>query len=121
MLTNMEANSLVRGLVFIVQKSRSDLTEGLGDDEAAQSLLADLHPLFFGEKNVLPQLIKWQERCAKSGVIAGADLFNFTKLLDMDQGGHAALGLLGIYGYTQVSIEGPDIGWFSMTWPYLTA
>ena len=116
-MNDTEANSLVRGLVFIVQKTRSDLMESLGDVE---SLLADLHPRFFGEKNVLPKLTEWQAQCAKAGVINGSDLFNWVKYLDLDQGGHAALGLLGIYGYTTVPIEGPPIEWFVQSWPYLT-
>jgi hypothetical protein len=113
-----EANSLVRGLVFISQKTRSDLSEALGD---VPEILEDLNPLFFGPKAVLPHLLDWQKRAEQTGIIAGQDLFNFVKFLDMDQSGHIALGLLAIYGYTEVPLDGPPIEWMTTSWPYLTA
>lgn len=112
----MEANSLVRGMVFVVQKTRADIMESMGSDEAAQSVLAMTSPDLFGERSILPRLVEWQDRCKKSGIISGSDMFNLFKYMEMKM--NPALGLLGVYGYT--SPETADISWFTQTWPYLT-
>lgn len=119
-MTDMEANSLVRGLIFAVQKTRSDIVEAMGDSDVAQNLLKDTNPLLFGNRAILPHLLKWQENCDKSGRIAGADLFNFVTLIDRSPE-RAVLGLLAVYGYTTVPLEGPPVEWFTQSWPYLSA
>ena len=117
-MNTAQANSLVRGLVFAVQKTRSDMMETLGTDDLAQTMLADMQPWLFGKNAMLPKLVEWQERCKATGIISGSDLFNFTKLIDMQS--RPTLGLLGLYGYTTVPLEGPPMEWFTQTWPYLT-
>ena len=116
MLTDVEANSLLRGLVFAAQKSRSDLMEGLGGGPVIESLLEDLQPWLFGPQNVLPQLLRWQQNCAKTGVIAGSDMFNFFKLIEMNVS--MMLMILPLYGYP--SPDEADHAWFAHSWPYLT-
>lgn len=124
MLSDIEANSLVRGLVFAVQKTRSDIKEGLGVDgspsgKVAESLLEDLHPLLFGQQSIFTRLLDWQERCKATGIIAGSDLFNLTKYIDMSAS-RPVLGLLPVYGYPAIPEDGPPIEWFGKSWPYLT-
>ena len=125
MTTEMEANSLVRGLVFACQKTRSNLREGLGADGSpdgiiVDALLKDMHPLLFGEGNILSRLLEWQARMEKSGIIAGSDLFNIVKYIDMSDS-RVLLGLLGVYGYPTIPDEGPPLSWFTQSWRYLTA
>ena len=48
-MNTAQANSLVRGLVFAVQKTRSDMMETLGTDDLAQTMLADMQPWLFGK------------------------------------------------------------------------
>lgn len=114
MLDDTQANAAVRGLIFAVQKTRSDLREGLGGDEIGEALLRDLHPWLFGDDAVLAHLLRWQARCKAAGIIAGADLFNFVKLIEMKDS--VILSLLSLYGYP--SLES-DISWFGRTWPYV--
>ena len=122
-MNDMEANSLLRGLIFVIQKTKSDLMEGLGagpdpQGQVMSSLLEDMQPILFGDKAILPRLLEWQKRCESTGVIAGSDMFNLFKFIDMSEA-RAALGLLGVYGYT--APEEADIQWFAQQWPYLTA
>lgn len=124
-MNDMEANSLVRGLVFAIQKTRADLMEGLGADSSPDgsvvaSILEDMHPLLFGPGNVLPRLLNWQKACERSRIIEGSTLFNFVKYIDMSTS-RIALGLLAVYGYTTIPDDGPPIEWFAQQWPYLTA
>jgi hypothetical protein len=117
-MTDYEANSLVRGLVFAVQKSRSDMSEALGGDQAGDELLEYLHPWLFGPDSMLPRLLDWQARARAQGVITGLSLFNWVKFIDLKD--RMILGLLPLYGYTEVPLEGPPIEWTLQTWPYLT-
>lgn len=114
-MNEIEANDIIRGMVFAVQKTRSDLQETIGGDEIGNSILEDLHPLVFGPQSMLPKLVAWQDRCKAEGVIAGADLFNFAKLLEMKD--PMILLLLPLYNYGDM--PEPDISWFAQTWPYL--
>lgn len=117
-MNDMQANSLLRGLVFATQKTRSDITESMGSGPVVDELLAETQPMLFGKDNILARLLDWEARCKKSGIITGSDLFNFTKLLDMRV--PTVLALLPIYGYTSIPEEGPSVSWFTQTWPYLS-
>jgi hypothetical protein len=118
MLTNEEATSLVNGIAFCVQKARSDLMEGIGTDDVAQSLLADLQPMLFGLNAILPKVLEWQDRCRATGKISGADLFNMFKWIDMSESRSILIGLK-IYSYSDV--DEADIAWFTHTWEYVPA
>lgn len=112
----MQANSAVRGLIFAVQKARSDITEALGEGEVATALLKDLHPFLFGDTSILPRLLDWQARCRKTESISGMDMYNLVRFIEMKD--PAILALLPMYGYTDVSPA--NVQWFGQTWPYLT-
>lgn len=114
-MNNMQANSAVRGLIFAVQKTRSTMTESMGDSDYAQALLADLHPYLFGSLNILSRLLDFQTRCRKTGSIAGGDLYNLVRFIEMKE--PTILALLPLYGYPDIE---SDITWFTQQWPYLT-
>lgn len=107
-----QAQGVVKALVWGAQKARSNLTETMGDSEAAQALLADLEPFLFGESNLLPQLLKWQARIKASGVLLGSDLYNFFTIIDMKA--RAVLMCCAANGYELP--EAADVTWLGQMW-----
>ena len=118
MLDDEKATRLVNGLVFAVQKSRSDIMEAWGEP-LGEDMLANLHPLLFGEGSAMPRLLAWQARCRESGTISGLDLHNWFMLIERSESS-AALALLFIHGYAEVEeVEAwPSVGWMGQTYKY---
>lgn len=114
MITDQEATQLVRGLVFAVQKARSDMRESMGDGETADALLEDLHPWLFGEKSLLPALLKWQTNCEHDGKIGGGSLYNFVRMIQMKD--PMLLELLPVWGYAAPE---PEVLWAVQTWTWV--
>ena len=104
------AIDLVRDLLVIAQKCRSNLLEGMGDDELAQRVLADLHPWLFGPKCIVGPLSAYLTRVEGGAPITGAELYNWVTIANREP----AL-LVGALALAR-DLPEPDIHWLGSTW-----
>lgn len=104
-----EAQRLIAGLVFGLQKDRSILRESLGNDEVAKRLLTDLHPHY---ETLLPRVLDWQRRTEREGWISGMDLFNFYTIILMKL--PSAILVAALNGFDMP--ERADATWCAQMW-----
>jgi hypothetical protein len=100
----------LRAMLFAVQKTRSILSESMGEDATAQAVNADLSPWLFGPRSVLPALIKYLDRVEAGGPISGADFYNFMSIAARTPAiiVEAAIG--------DSPLPEPDFAWYGQVW-----
>jgi hypothetical protein len=93
------------------QKVRSDLREGLGDDDLTESVNADMRPWLFGPKSVLPKLAEYVSRADAGAPITGAEFYNFMWIAQQE----SSIGLVAQM-IAPPGLPHPDLIWFTRAW-----
>ena len=100
----------LQAMLTACQKSRSDLTETMGDGPSANLLKAELSPWLFGHKSIVPTLLRFLDRSEKGASIAGADFYNFMWVASREP----SIGLVALaQGH---DLPKPDLAWMGKKW-----
>lgn len=110
-MNRAEALRLLRIMLTAAQKTRSDLREGLGEDEAMEMAQAELRPWLFGPKSIVPSLAEYIGRAELGKPITGAEFYNFMWVAHND-----GLIVLTAHMIAPPGLPEPDLAWHGQVW-----